>query len=333
MNTVRIKSHDQFKTAVLFLIFNRPDTTIKVFEKIRKVKPERLYIACDGPRKNSFNELEKVIKVRKIATNVDWPCNVKTLFRDKNFGCKKAVSTAITWFFKHEKEGIILEDDCVPHIDFFYFCENLLNRYSKDHRIFAITGNNFQNNKWRGEASYYFSRYFHCWGWATWKRSWKNYDGDIKFWPKWSNSDTWFNNIPDKVERRYWQKIFDYSHSGLIDSWAYPWLASTWYKHGLTVTPNVNLVSNIGYGADATHTKSKIIEVINIPTKSLGNIVHPKIIEINYDADKHDFEWTFCGRNLRFPRSWILMPKRILHFALKKINQSSKLNFIFKKKV
>ena len=313
-------SSSPLKTAVLFLVFNRPDTTIKVFEKIQQIKPKRLYIASDGPRMNLVGEMEKVIKVRQIASKVDWPCEVKTLFRDKNLGCKKAVSSAVTWFFEHEEEGIILEDDCVPRLDFFNFCENLLDRYSKDLRVSAITGNNFQNNKRRGKASYYFSKYFHCWGWATWKRSWKNYDGGIKFWPAWSNSKTWFDFVPGKFERKYWKKIFDLVHAGKIDSWAYPMLASIWYKNGLVVTPNVNLVSNIGFGEDATHTKIKNTKEINIPTQSLGKIIHPKLIEINYDADKYEFEYIFNGKNLKFPRSLIVMLKKILYFILRKIS-------------
>ena len=174
---------NSLKTAVLFLLFNRPDTTTHVFEKIRQIKPQRLYVASDGPRESYDGEIEKVIKAREIASKVDWPCELKTLFRDKNLGCKKGVSSAITWFFEHEEQGIILEDDCIPNLDFFNFCENLLIRYSRDKRIFTITGSNFQNGKWRGDASYYFSKKFHCWGWATWKRAWKLYQGDILFWP------------------------------------------------------------------------------------------------------------------------------------------------------
>jgi GT2 family glycosyltransferase len=166
---------NSLETAILILLFNRPETTIRVFDKISQIKPQRLYIASDGPRKNFDGEKEKVKKVREIATRVDWPCEVKTLFRNENLGCKKGVSSAITWFFEQEEQGIILEDDCVPNLDFFTFCESLLDRYAEDERVSVITGNNFQNNKWRGDASYYFSKYNHCWGWASWRRSWKDY--------------------------------------------------------------------------------------------------------------------------------------------------------------
>ena len=279
-----------FNTPVLFLIFNRSDTASCVFEKIRQAKPSRLYVAGDGPREG-YNEEEKVAKVREIATRVDWDCEVITLFRDKNLGCKNGVSGAINWFFEYEEQGIILEDDCLPHRDFFNFCENLLDRYAKDKRVSVITGNNFQNKKWRGNASYYFSKYNHVWGWATWRRAWIHYDGDIKFWPRWRNSKAWLNHTPNKVERKYWRNIFDRVYEGQIDTWDYSWTASTWCKGGLTATPNVNLVSNIGFGDHATHTKDKNSKFSNMSVNSLGNLTHPKKVERNYLADSLTFEY------------------------------------------
>ena len=288
------------QTAVLLLVFNRPDTTIQVFEKIRKIKPHRLYIAADGPRIDKKNDEEKINKVKEIVTNVDWTCKVKTLFRNKNLGCKKAVSEAITWFFENEKQGIILEDDCVPNLDFFKFCENLLDHYSADRRVSVITGNNFQNRKWIGDGTYYFSRYNHCWGWASWRRAWKYYQGDIKFWPKWRNSKDWLSYIHDKVEQRYWQKIFNLTHSKQIDSWAYAWTASVWYKNGLTATPNINLVRNIGFGEHGTHTKSKNSKLSNMATSELGHIMYPKKVKRDIEADRFVFNNIFLGKKLRF---------------------------------
>ena len=314
-------------TPILFLVFNRPDTASQVFEKIRQVRPSRLYVAGDGPREG-YNEEEKVAKVREIATRVDWPCEVKTLFRDKNIGCALGCSNAISWFFEYEEKGIILEDDCLPHVDFFSFCENLLDRYAEDEKVSVISGNNFQKGKWRGDASYYFSKVPHAWGWATWRRAWKYYQGDISFWPEWKKSDAWLNLMRDKVERRYWEKIFEQVRDKKIDSWDFSWTASVWYKDGLTATPNVNLVSNIGFGEDATHTKTfNKQESSIIPSLPLEKVIHPKIIQINNDADIFDFEWTFGGRDLRFPRSWILLPKRIFYFALRNIKHSIKTIF------
>ena len=197
-------------TAVLFLVFNRPETTKQVFEAIRQAKPPRLYVAADGAREGKPGESERVEQVRQIATEVDWPCEVKTLFRDKNLGCKQAVSSAIDWFFDNEEQGIILEDDCLPHPDFFTFCETLLKRYATDERVWVITGDNFQDGQKRGDGSYYFSRYNHVWGWASWRRAWSKRDMSIKFWPKWKVSPEWKACVPDKIERKYWSKIFEH---------------------------------------------------------------------------------------------------------------------------
>ena len=307
------------KNPILFLVFNRPHTTSKVFEKICQAKPPRLYVAGDGPRKNYSGEEKKVNQVRDISTRIDWPCELKTLFRDKNLGCKKGVGEAISWFFEHEEQGIILEDDCVPHLDFFTFCENLLDRYSKEYKVTTITGSNFQSNKRRGDASYYFSKYNHCWGWASWRRSWKNYDGEIKFWPRLKDSKDWQDLITDNVERRYWNKIFDLVYAGKIDSWAYPWLVSTWYKNGLTATPNVNLISNIGFGEDATHTKNKNDKNSNIKTSKLSTLKHPKVIQENEEADKWTFNYHFDGKNLRVPYIFFFIPIRFLKYIYKKL--------------
>lgn len=298
-------------TAVLFLVFNRPHTTQRVFEAIRQARPPRLYVAADGPKADRQEEAEKVAQVRQIATQVDWPCEVKTLFREKNLGCKVAVSGAITWFFEHEERGIILEDDCLPHSDFFRFCDELLDYYKNDERVWAITGNNFQDGKYCGNATYYFSKYPHCWGWASWKRAWKKYQVDISFWPDWKNSLDWQTKISDSAERKYWQQIFDQVYQGKINTWDYQWTACTWYYGGVTATPNVNLVSNIGFGAEATHTISADDPHANLPVFPLGKIKHPEEVGINVDADRYTFNEHFGGKYRRFPNSLIYLPKKL----------------------
>ena len=175
------------QTALLFLIFNRLDTTALVFEKIRQAKPPRLYIAADGPREDNNDDRNKIVKVREIATKVDWPCEVKTLFRDKNLGCKKAISTAINWFFENEEQGIILEDDHSPSEDFFVLCDDLLERYKYSETVFCISGNNVLNERLSYKESYYFTSYFQGTGWASWSRAWKHSSLDIKFWPNFFN--------------------------------------------------------------------------------------------------------------------------------------------------
>lgn len=307
-----------FDTAVLFLVFNRPDTTKQVFETIRQATPPRLYIGADGPRKEKEGETEKIQAVRDyILANIDWKCDVKTLFRDSNLGCKRAVSEAITWFFDNEEQGIILEDDCLPHPDFFPFCQELLGRYKDDERVSLITGNNFQNGIKRGKGSYYFSKYNHCWGWASWRRSWKLYQGDLPFWLDWQNSTEWREKLPDKIERQYWKQIFERVYKGEIDSWAYPWTASVWYRGGLTATPNVNLVSNIGFGHQSTHTTDNTNHSSGMLTHPIGNLVHPKLVIQNANADKYVFEHHFGGMNMR----WYNLILLILNQTVKRIYQ------------
>ena len=176
----------------------------------------------------------------------------------------------------------------------------------------TITGNNFQDGKWRGDASYYFSKYIHCWGWATWRRSWHKYDGNIKFWPKWSNSKDWVNFISNKIERRYWQNIFKRVHLEQVDSWAYPWTASIWYNKGLTITPNVNLVSNIGFGESATHTKSKKDKSFKMSVNNLGTLIYSNKVERNIEADNWTFNHHYGGKNLNFPFSLISYFRKIM---------------------
>ncbi|MBS3964775.1 MAG: nucleotide-diphospho-sugar transferase [Methylomonas sp.] len=302
-DTVSNTSNVTFNTAVLFLVFNRPDTTARVFEAIRQAKPSRLYVAADGPRASRIGEAEKVAAVRAIATAVDWPCEVKTLFGTENLGCKHAVSRAITWFFEQEEQGIILEDDCLPHPDFFVFCQDLLVRYADDERVAMITGDNFQNGQRRGDASYYFSKFNHIWGWASWRRAWQHYDVNIALWPEWNCSSHWNDSFQDCIEQKYWQKIFNAVHQNKIDTWDYQWTVCVWRNNGLTATPNVNLISNIGFGAEATHTLAENNPQSNMPTQSMGKIIHPLKVERNAEADRYVFDYVLSGRDLRFPRT------------------------------
>jgi len=303
-------------TAVLFLIYKRPDTTKQVFKAIRQAKPPRLYVAADGPKPAVAGEAEKVQQTRDIVLNgVDWDCEVKTLFRDTNLGCKYGVSGGIDWFFEHEEEGIILEDDILPHPDFFSYCETLLDRYATDERIWVITGDNFQNGIQRGSASYYFSRYNHVWGWASWRRAWQKSDMDITFWPEWKQSNSWKELWEDPVARKYWEKIFDRMYRAEIDTWDYPWTASVWYHGGLTATPNVSLVSNIGFGPDATHTASADSALAEMATAGLDELTHPGAIEQDRVADRFVFDHTLGGRNLRWPRVLFTLPMRMLRLV------------------
>lgn len=272
------------RTPVLFLVFNRPDNTARVFEAIRQAKPPRLYVAADGPRADREGEAEKVAKVREIATTVDWPCEVKTLFREKNLGCKYAVSGAITWFFEQEEHGIILEDDCLPSQSFFYFCEQLLDYYKQDTRILHIGGTNPLAKGVKTSSTYYFSEYNRIWGWATWRRAWRKYDPEITFWPDIKRKDV-LRHLLGKDESRKFTRIFSKVYENKIDTWDYQWLLIR-LLHGRAIIPDVNLISNIGFGSEATHTKSLEHKLANLP---LGEIIfplqHPEFLIVNRTLD------------------------------------------------
>ena len=307
-------------TPILLIIFNRPDVTIKVFETIRKAKPQILYVASDGPRKEKIEENKIVMQTRKIATAVDWPCKVKTLFRSKNLGCKYSVSGAIDWFFENEEQGIILEDDCLPHQDFFYYCETLLNYYKKNNKISIISGSNFKKKDKNNIESYYFSKYFCLWGWASWRRTWNCYDRDISFWPSWKYSDDWNERFDDKTQREYWNKLFELTHLNKIDTWDYQLLASIWKNNGLAIIPKSNLISNIGFGKNATFNKDKISRLSNVPVKEIGELVHPSKISQNQNKDREVFDIFFEGYNLRMPWIFFGSLRKKIGYLLRKIS-------------
>lgn len=270
------------KSPVLFLVFNRPDTTQKVFDAIKKVKPKKLYVAADGPRENKEGEKEKCEEVRNIIKQVDWDCKVETLFREKNLGCRDAVSSAITWFFDNVEEGIILEDDCLPSTSFFRFCDELLERYRDDTRVWHIGGTNPLKEK--VPNSYYFSKYNRIWGWATWRRCWENYDKKIIFWPDVKKQDILLN-VASKKEVISFTKKFDAAYYNKINTWDFQW-ALIKLLNGLSVIPCVNLVSNIGFSDDATHTKIKNDKLSDLKRFELDfPLVHPPFYVINRKMD------------------------------------------------
>lgn len=307
------------QTPIAYIVFNRPQHTEKTFEVLRAQRPARLFIIADGPRPGHPADADRCAAVREIVARVDWPCAVHRDYADSNLGLKRRVSSGLDWVFGQVERAIVLEDDCVAHPDFFEFCDALLERYAEDERVSVITGNNFQNGRKRGEASYYFSKFSHCWGWATWRRAWRHYQGDVPFWPEWSQSADWRDKTPDAMERLYWRRIFRRVQAGQIDSWAYPWTASVWYHGGLTATPNVNLVSNIGFGEDATHTRSIRSASAELPARPLGLLTHPDSVQRDEAADKYAFDHHFGGRNRRFPRVFLVLPVRILGALYRKI--------------
>ncbi|GIW23164.1 MAG: hypothetical protein KatS3mg068_2171 [Candidatus Sericytochromatia bacterium] len=246
--------------------------------------------------KNKNDNCEEVR--RYILENIDWECEVFKKFNQENLGCKYAVSSAIDWFFKNVEEGIILEDDCLPSLSFFKFCENLLEYYRNDTRIMHIGGTNFQDNIKRGEYTYYFSKYVHIWGWATWRRAWKYYDVNIKTINDFIKENA-INNIFDfNKERKLFLRIFLDIYNNKIDTWDYQWFYTVISQNGLAITPNLNMVSNIGFGDNATHTKSKNSKFSKMDIFEVNEIIHPKFVLQNKEADKYTYENVFKQKNI-----------------------------------
>lgn len=283
-----------FETPILFIIFNRPEITQRVFEEIKKQKPKYLYIAADGPRLFIEEDVEKCKTTRDIVLKgIDWECELKILFRDENLGCGKAPSEAITWFFDNVEQGIILEDDCLPHASFFRYCETLLEKYKEDENVYLISGNNFQNGIKRGDASYFFSNYSHTWGWASWRRAWKHYDHNLLKLNSFKKNKL-INKIDNRIAfRNYWlQKFEDVIKRDSTHIWDYQWQFDIWNNKGVTILPNVNLISNIGFGKEATHTKGASLYA-NMKIQDIGIILHPKNIKVNKKADRYASDKVF----------------------------------------
>lgn len=286
------------QTPVLLIIFNRPDLTQQVFDAIKAVKPKQLFVSADGSREEIAGETSKCKKVRNIINQVDWDCNVKTLFHKKNLGCKIGVSSAVNWFFNHVDEGIILEDDCLPDKSFFSFCQELLHHYRHNNKILHIGGNNFQFGQKHGDGTYFFSTYGYIWGWASWKRAWKLYDINCKGLTEFKEKKMIENITQNKEIQQYWLNIFDKVHQGEIDSWAYQWVFAIWRNMGLTIVPNVNLVSNIGFGhKDAVHTTAYENVFANLKTGRLSSIIHPLEIKRDKAADEFVLELVYKEHN------------------------------------
>lgn len=274
-----------FKTPILFLIFNRPDLTKQVFDKIREIKPLQLFIAADGPRTDRPGDQELCRKTREIIGLIDWKCDVKTLFRDENLGCGLAVSESITWFFEYVEDGIILEDDCLPSISFFTYCSVLLDRYRFNDKIMHIGGDNFQLGRMVQKGGYYYSSLTHVWGWATWKRAWNKYDYRMKDYTDLGMSSNLNKIFRNRGVSNYWLDIFNNTRNGYINTWDYQWQFTLWHYGGVSIVPKNNLISNIGFTADATHTTEVSSRISNMKRYELFDLSDPINKNVDIGAD------------------------------------------------
>jgi hypothetical protein len=303
---------------ILYLIFNRPHLQGESFDAIRRARPAKLFIAADGPRVGRDDDQKRCEQARRIINEVNWKCEVKTLFRDVNLGCRKGVAEAITWFFRHVEDGVVLEDDCVASPFFFKFTEELLHHYREDDRVWCISGSNFQNGNWRGDGTYYFSRHSHCWGWASWRRCWTHYDDSMSLWKNVKSQDLLRTLYEDPVERAYWSALWEtmtYPESN-VDSWAFRWSFANLINNSLTALPNRNLVTNIGFAADGTHCRGTTIDP-GIQHME-GKIIHPSLMLRDAVADEYTFLHVFGGLQMREHQRLSFRMKRRLRLELGK---------------
>ena len=285
-------------TPVAFFIFNRPDLTEIVFEAIAQAKPKKFFVIADAPAKPE--DEEKCLQCRAIIDRVDWDCEVIKKYPEHNIGARDNVPEGVQWVFSQVETCIFLEDDCLPDPSFFSFCETLLEYYRDDQRILHINGGNFLFNQIPVSDSYYFSRYmFTGYGWASWKRAWKHYDLDMRSLPDFEEKDLMSFIFDDQEEQDFWTKKFREVHSGKLISYCYPIFFAGWSQGGLSIMPRVNLVSNLGFRADAVHTNTAYerMYLANIPRGSIEEITHPKYMVRHRDADRYLFDIYFGSKH------------------------------------
>lgn len=276
------------KTPVLFLIYNRPEYTEKVFEAIKVAKPKKLFIHADGPKKDKPEDIELCERAREIVDNIDWNCELKILFRDENLGCKLGMSGGITWFFENVEEGVILEDDCLPNKSFFSYCEKLLDKYRNEQEVMMISGSNPATSVDVG-ADYFFSYFYHIWGWATWKRAWEKFDIEISDWPKFRDSDFLEKKFPNNADyRTFVKQMFDQIYGKKASVWGVQWTYTCLVNNGYAILPKNNLISNIGL--TGTHEMNNNQLMLKTKEIDFNDFKHPSGIAVDYDIEKTIFE-------------------------------------------
>jgi hypothetical protein len=278
------------RTPVAFLIFNRPDVTARVFAEIARARPAKLLVVADGARADRAGEAEACRETRAIVERVDWDCEVLTNFSEVNLGCRRRVSSGITWVFEQVEEAIILEDDCLPDPTFFPFCSELLERFRHDERVSMICGSNFLHGRKPTPDSYYFSRFGHIWGWASWRRAWAHYDADINLWSELRETSWLADTLGDELAARYWRERLDSVRAGEVDTWDYQWFFTWWAQNCLAAVADTNLITNIGFGVDATHTKTAVAAMSELPRSALVfPLQHPAYMARDREIDAYTF--------------------------------------------
>jgi hypothetical protein len=281
-------------TPVAFFIFNRPELTRLSFSAIREARPPRLYVVADGPRASHPQDRELTLAARAIVDDVDWPCQVIANFSDRNLGCKRRIASGLDWVFGQEERAIIIEDDCLVDQSFFPFCDQLLERYEDEPKVHMISGCNVHSDRLTTGASYYFSRCYHIWGWASWARAWRTYDLDMADWgarrkTEWPAALTGDQRVADLARH-----LFDLSHSNALDQWDFQWVYSGWKRDALAIVPSVNLVKNVGFGPQATHQRRPPAHVTRMSLSSMEfPLNHPSDVATIDDLDAAEWRMAF----------------------------------------
>jgi hypothetical protein len=304
-----------YNTNVAFIIFNRPEYTRAVFAEIRKARPKKLFIIADGPRTPAETFLCE--QTRAIVENIDWSCEIHKNYAGRNLGLKERISSGLNWFFENVEQGIILEDDCLPHQSFFRFANEMLERYKNDERIMMISGDNFLPD-FNIAESYLFSKYFSIWGWATWRRAWKKYDVTIKEWGVPENKKKLKKIYTQKYMINHVSKLFDEIYSGKLVTWDVQWLYACLMNDGLSIVPRVNLISNIGI--IGIHTPSSNLTLSTYDIYQKGTLKHPKFIEPATEYDRIFYEKNFRPGPFNLQRAIISI--LIKYEMIKKIYRS-----------
>jgi hypothetical protein len=279
----------ELTTPVAMLVFNRPEQTARVFAEVRRARPPVLLLVADGPRADRPGEADLCARTRAIVQDVDWPCRVLSNFADANLGCKGRVASGVRWVFEQCEEAIVLEDDCLPDPTFFRFCQEVLARYRDDPRVYMICGHNFlRGRKRRNPDSYYFTKYTHVWGWASWRRAIQtHYDPDARAWPEMRDGGWLRDYLHNDEEVAYWTPGFEDVYTGRLDTWDYQMSISAWANNLLSIIPSTNLITNIGFGPQATHTMTGTSDLANMPLEPMTfPLRHPNLMIRDAWADE-----------------------------------------------
>lgn len=287
---------DMFNTPVAIFTFNRPQLTERLLGILAKIKPRRILVVSDGPRPHVLGDVEKCAAVRSLFDSLDWECSVERNFAETNMGSFPRNSSGLNWVFEQVEEAIILEDDCLPDLSFFPYCEELLDKYRDDSRIGLISGNNFLKRPVdRQTPSYFFSCYAMTWGWASWRRTWQQVDFNMPYWPEYRDSGKLRQAVFTSSEAKYWQSIYDaILEQRMNNAWDYQLILACLRFNLLTIVPLVNLVSNVGFGQDATYCTHNNFLVNHIPIHEMKfPLAHPAKVQALKRLDYQIFRRRF----------------------------------------